>query len=67
LKWRRDVAESKKLGYYTQDSGQGVVSHYFMGDDPPLEQFILRGNVWKPLPDPWYLMDMVIDGNPELR
>ena len=56
---------SAKFGYYTQDDGQHV-SHYFMGDEPPLEQYILRGNTWKPLPDGFYLMDMIIDGNPEI-
>jgi hypothetical protein len=33
-----------------------------MGDEPPLEQYILIDGVWEPLSDPWYLMDMVIEG-----
>jgi hypothetical protein len=37
-----------------------------MGAEPPLEQYILIDGKWEPLSDPWYLMDMVIDGNPEL-
>ena len=37
-----------------------------MGDEPPDEQYVFRGEVWKPLPDPWHLMDMVIDGAPDL-
>jgi hypothetical protein len=53
-----------KIGYYTQDDGED--RFYFMGDDPPLEQYILRDGAWKPLNDGYYLMDMVIDGNPEL-
>jgi hypothetical protein len=54
-----------KIGYYSQDDG---VDHwyYFMGDEPPDEQYILRDGTWKPLVDPWYLMDMIMDGNPEV-
>jgi hypothetical protein len=36
-----------------------------MGDDPPLAQYVLRGKTWEPLPDPWSLMDMVMDGDPD--
>ena len=56
---------SNRVGYYTQVS-QRYVWHYFMGDDPPLEQYILRDGAWKPLNDGYYLMDMIIDGNPEI-
>jgi hypothetical protein len=35
-----------------------------MGDEPPLEQYMLHGETWEPLVDPWYLMDMIIDGQP---
>jgi hypothetical protein len=27
---------------------------------------VLHGKTWEPLGDPWYLMDMVIDGQPDL-
>ncbi len=37
-----------------------------MGDEPPLEQYILIDGTWEPLSDGFYLMDMVIDGNPEI-
>jgi hypothetical protein len=40
--------------------------HYYMGDEPPLEQYILHGGKWEPLVDGYYLMDLVIDGSPEL-
>jgi hypothetical protein len=60
------VAETKKRGYYTQDTGDGDVYHFFMGDEPPLEQYILHGGMWEPLIDPWFLMDMVIDGQADL-
>jgi hypothetical protein len=58
---------ASKLGYYTQDTGQSVY-HYFMGDEPPKGQYIyvLRDKVWEPLTDSWYLMDMVINGEPDL-
>jgi hypothetical protein len=55
-----------KVGSYTQDTGDGDIYHYFMGDDPPLKQYVLRGKTWELLPDPWSLMDMVIDGQPDL-
>lgn len=54
-----------KLGYYTRDTGT-YVAHYFMGDEPPDEQYVLRGEAWRPLSDRWHLMDMVIDGAPDL-
>jgi hypothetical protein len=57
------MAGSNRVGYYTQDTGQHVY-HYFMGDEPPLEQYMLHGETWEPLVDPWYLMDMIIDGQP---
>jgi hypothetical protein len=56
---------SSRVGYYTQDDGEDRF-YYFMGDDPPLEQYILRDRVWKPLEDGYYLMDMIIDGQPDL-
>jgi hypothetical protein len=56
---------SSRVGYYTQDDGEDRF-HYYMGDDPPLKQYILRDRVWKPLEDGYYLMNMIIDGNPEL-
>jgi hypothetical protein len=37
-----------------------------MGDEPPEKQYILRGETWELLADPWYLMDMIIDGQPDL-
>jgi hypothetical protein len=37
-----------------------------MGDEPPLEQYILHVGKWTPLVDGFYLMDMIIDGNPEI-
>ena len=55
----------EKLGYYTQDSGQNVY-HYFMGNEPPLEQYMLHDGKSEPLSDGWYLMDMIMDGNPDL-
>ena len=54
-----------RVGYYTQDTGQHVY-HFFMGDDPPLEQYILHGRDWDRLVDPWYLMNMINDGQPDL-
>jgi hypothetical protein len=32
---------TEKLGYYTQDTGQNVY-HFYMGDEPPLEQYTRR-------------------------
>lgn len=52
-----------KLGYYIQDDGETV---YLMQAEPPEGQFVLHGDVWELLIDPWYLMDMIIDGNPTL-
>ena len=59
------MAETKKIGYYTRDTGQSV-DHFYMGDEPPREQYILINNAWELLSDGWYLMDMVIDGQPDL-
>jgi hypothetical protein len=59
------VADSEKLGYYTQDTGT-YVRHFFMGDEPPEKQFMFHARTWEPLSDPWHLMDMVIDGAPDL-
>jgi hypothetical protein len=56
---------SSRVGYYAQDDGVDRW-HYFMGDEPPDKQYILRDGAWKPLIDPWYLMDMIIDGNPKI-
>jgi hypothetical protein len=50
----------------TPDTGHGDVYHYYIGDEPPLEQYILHGGKWEPLVDGYYLMDLVIDGSPEL-
>jgi hypothetical protein len=55
----------EKLGYYTQDTGQHVY-RYFMGAEPPQEQYILREGVWEPLSDGFYLMDLIFDGTPDL-
>jgi hypothetical protein len=59
------MAENSKVGYYVRDTGQHVY-HYYMGDEPPLEQYVLHGDTWEPLVDPWYLMDLVINGQPDL-
>jgi hypothetical protein len=61
----RPAMATEKLGYYTQDTGQNVY-HFYMGDEPPLEQYMLRGGTWVPLDDGWYLMDMIIDGAADL-
>jgi hypothetical protein len=54
-----------KIGYYRRDTGQSVYDFY-MSEEPPLGQFLLRDGTWEPLADGYFLMDMVIDGNPEL-
>jgi hypothetical protein len=54
-----------KLGYYTWDDTVDIF-YFFMGDEPPLKQYMFRGQVWEPLIDGWYLMDRVIDGEPGL-
>jgi len=36
-----------------------------MGDEPPDKQYVLRGETWELLPDPWSLMDRIIDGDPD--
>jgi hypothetical protein len=59
------MAETQKLGYYTQDTGQNVY-HFLMADEPPRGQYILRGGVWERLADGWYLMDLLISGAPDL-
>jgi hypothetical protein len=60
-----------KIGYYTEDTGPNDddapdVFHLYMGDEPPLEQYILIKGEWRPLIDPWFLMDKIIDGNPDI-
>lgn len=55
----------EKLGYCTRDTGT-YVRHFYMGDEPPQEQYTLHGDTWVPLDDGWYLMDLVIDGTPDL-
>jgi hypothetical protein len=59
------MAETAKRGYYTQDSGQNVYLFY-MGDEPPLEQYVLTGGAWVPLIDGYFLMDLLIDGDPTI-
>ncbi len=49
----------------TRDTGT-YVRHFYMGDEPPQEQYMLDGDTWVPLDDGWYLMDLVIDGTPDL-
>jgi hypothetical protein len=39
-----------KVGYYTQDTGDGDVYHYYMGDEPPDKQYVLRSETWELLP-----------------
>lgn len=58
--------DTAKKGYYTQDTGQNVY-YFYMGAEPPEEQYILREGKWKPLADGWYLMDLVINGTPDLN
>lgn len=53
-------------GYYTQDYGDGDVTYYFMNDEPPDGQFIFLGGAWRPLIYPFYLADLLMDGNPEV-
>lgn len=49
------------LGYYF--SGDVV---FYMGGEPPLEQYVFRDAAWQPLPDGFYLMDKLIDGDVDL-
>ena len=56
----------EKFGYYTQDNGQNVY-YYYMGAEPPEEQYILRERKWQPLEDGYYLMDLIINGDPDLE
>jgi hypothetical protein len=53
------------LGYYRRDTGDGYTCNYFMNSEPPDGQFVLRGDVWLPLPDGFYLADRLLDGDPE--
>jgi hypothetical protein len=52
-------------GYYVRDTGDGDVVYFFAGGEPPLEQYVLRDGTWHPLPDGFYLMDKLIDGDPD--
>lgn len=54
-----------KLGFYTQDTGQNVY-YFYMAAEPPEGQYILREGKWHPLVDGYYLMDMIINGQPDL-
>ena len=56
-------------GYYTESTGPTAddapdVFYYFMGGEPPDGQFILINGVWRPLIDPYFLADKLIDGDP---
>ena len=51
---------------YCTTSWATTHAHDFMGDEPPLEQYILHRGKWEPLGDGYYLMDMIMDGNPEI-
>lgn len=56
-----------KLGYYIRDTGDGDVSYYyFMNQEPPDGQYKFKGGVWKPMIDGYYLMDKIIDGDPDI-
>jgi hypothetical protein len=53
------------LGYYTRDAGQDS-SHFLMTAEPPSGQYVLRDGVWVPLPDPFYLMGLIISGDVDM-
>jgi hypothetical protein len=46
------------LGYYVH--GDSV---FWMGKEPPLEQFIFRDGAWQPLHDGFYLIHKIITGD----
>jgi hypothetical protein len=54
-----DVAQ----GVYVRDIGDGDVCYFLMIDEPPRGQYVLRGDVWVPLPDGFFLMDKLITGD----
>jgi hypothetical protein len=60
------MADTRKLGYYVQDTGQNVY-RFYMGAEPAEGQYIFTGGAWVPLADGWYLMDLLINGSPDLR
>ena len=60
-----------KIGYYTEDTGPNNddapdVFVFYMASEPPEGQFILINGAWRPLVDPWFLMDKIMDGDPEV-
>jgi hypothetical protein len=50
-----------KWGYYSA----GDV-WFYLGAEPPAGQYVFRDGAWVPLPDPFYLMDKIIDGDPDV-
>ena len=56
-----------KIGYYVEDVGPGVDGapdpffFFYMGDEAPIDQFILIDGAWEPLHDPWFLADKLMN------
>jgi hypothetical protein len=58
-----------KKGYYTEDTGPNDddapdVFYFCMTGEPPDGQFIFLDGAWRPLIDPFYLADKLMDGDP---
>lgn len=60
------TAYGRAHGYYVYEHEAGDESYYYMGTDPPKDQYLLVNGAWEPLTDGWYLMDMIIGGNVNL-
>jgi hypothetical protein len=53
------------LGYWVRFADEPPTFFYFMSDQPPSGQYKFKG-IWKPLIDPWYLMDLIMSGDVDL-
>jgi hypothetical protein len=62
-----EIRSEAKFGYYVEDDGTAIY-YYFMGKEPPEGQYIykLLNGAWRPLKNGYFLMDMIMDGNPNL-
>jgi hypothetical protein len=54
-------------GYYVYEPYKQEPIVFFMADEPPDGQYRLDNGEWVPLPDGWFISDMLMDGDPALN
>ena len=54
-----------RRGFYVEEHFSGTISasYYWMGDSAPTDQFVLIGDHWEPLWNPWGIADRLMKGD----